>query len=186
MIASPTHSPLIPSTIPFAAIQDARVIAKPLGKGFANFRSKHSPARRRLRRSCATPMLPAAPTSPPRRGPVAAGEASGRRLLIIDEAYVDFAETNALDLVREHGNVIVLRSLSKSFSLAGMRLGLSFAQRPLTDALPKVKDSYNLNRIPIAVGTRAKPDKPPDSQRCRTAKARTRVEGNAPAAPNRL
>jgi len=84
----------------------------------------------------------------------------GRRLLIIDEAYVDFAETNALDLVREHGNVIVLRSLSKSFSLAGMRLGLSFAQRPLTDALLKVKDSYNLNRIAIAVGAQALEDAP--------------------------
>ena len=79
----------------------------------------------------------------------------GRRLLVIDEAYADFAESNALALVRRHRNVIVLRTLSKSFSLAGMRLGLLFAQTPIIESLLKVKDSYNLSRIAVAAGAEA-------------------------------
>ncbi len=54
------------------------------------------------------------------------------RLLVIDEAYVDFASGEcALGLLRRFLNVIILRTLSKSFSLAGMRLGLCFAHVPL-------------------------------------------------------
>jgi histidinol-phosphate aminotransferase len=77
------------------------------------------------------------------------------RLLVIDEAYVDFADTNALSLVRRCDNVAVLRSLSKSFSLAGMRLGLCFAHPAIVEALMKVKDSYNLSRIALAAGAAA-------------------------------
>ncbi len=79
-------------------------------------------------------------------------------LLIIDEAYVDFAESNALDLARRYANVIVLRTLSKSFSLAGMRLGLGFAHPAIIDQLQKVKDSYNLNRLAIVAGAAAMHD----------------------------
>jgi histidinol-phosphate aminotransferase len=82
----------------------------------------------------------------------------GQRLLVIDEAYVDFAESNALGLVRDHSNIIVLRTLSKSFSLAGMRLGLLFAQPPIIESLLKVKDSYNLSRVAIAAGAQALED----------------------------
>ena len=64
-------------------------------------------------------------------------------LLVVDEAYVDFAGDSALRLVRERPNVLVLRTLSKSFSLAGMRVGLGFASPPLIEELCKVKDSYN-------------------------------------------
>jgi histidinol-phosphate aminotransferase len=82
----------------------------------------------------------------------------GGRLLMIDEAYVDFAESSALDLARRHPNVIVLRTLSKSFSLAGMRLGLCFAHPTIITELQKVKDSYNLSRIAIAAGAAALAD----------------------------
>jgi len=61
-------------------------------------------------------------------------------------------------LVRRHRNVIVLRTLSKSFSLAGMRLGLLFAQTPIIESLLKVKDSYNLSRIAVAAGAQALDD----------------------------
>lgn len=71
-------------------------------------------------------------------------------VLVIDEAYVDFAEENCLDLVEEFPNVIVLRTFSKSFSLAGMRIGFAFAQEPIIQGMVKVKDSYNVNRLWIA------------------------------------
>jgi len=84
--------------------------------------------------------------------------ASVRGLLVVDEAYVDFADESALPLVREHENVIVLRSFSKSFSLAGLRIGLAFGARPVIAELAKVKDSYNLNRISIAAAVAALED----------------------------
>lgn len=76
-------------------------------------------------------------------------------LLVVDEAYADFAEESALTLARERKNVIVLRTLSKSFSLAGMRIGLGFAHPRIVEGLNKVKDSYNLNRLSIAAGEAA-------------------------------
>ncbi len=80
------------------------------------------------------------------------------RLLVVDEAYVDFAGHNALALVRSCENVAVLRSLSKSFSLAGMRLGLCFARPPVIEGLLKVKDSYNLSKVAQAAGAAALED----------------------------
>ena len=97
-------------------------------------------------------------------------------LLVIDEAYVDFAADSALRLVRQHDNVVVLRTLSKSFSLAGMRVGLGFGQAPLIAELCKVKDSYNLSRVSIAAGTAALEDY--DAMRAhvgRVAATRTRL-----------
>ena len=79
-------------------------------------------------------------------------------VLVVDEAYADFADGNALRLARERENVVVLRTLSKSFSLAGMRIGLGFAHPRIIEGLNKVKDSYNLNRLSIAAGTAALAD----------------------------
>jgi histidinol-phosphate aminotransferase len=79
-------------------------------------------------------------------------------LLVLDEAYVDFAADTALRLVRQHENVLVLRTLSKSFSLAGMRVGLGFGPPPVIAELCKVKDSYNLSRVSIAAGVAALED----------------------------
>jgi histidinol-phosphate aminotransferase len=79
-------------------------------------------------------------------------------LLVIDEAYADFADSNALSLAREKENVIVLRTLSKSFSLAGMRIGLGFAHPAILAGLNKVRDSYNLGRLAIAAGEAALKD----------------------------
>ena len=76
-------------------------------------------------------------------------------LLVIDEAYADFAEENALSLARERDNVIVLRTFSKSFSLAGMRIGLGFAHPRIVSGLAKVKDSYNMSRLGVAAGEAA-------------------------------
>ncbi|MBW4647568.1 MAG: histidinol-phosphate transaminase [Kastovskya adunca ATA6-11-RM4] len=76
-------------------------------------------------------------------------------VLVIDEAYVDFAEENALDLVQKYDNVIVLRTLSKGYSLAGLRVGFAIANPTLLKGLIKVKDSYNVDAIACRVGAAA-------------------------------
>ncbi|BAY99457.1 histidinol-phosphate aminotransferase [Tolypothrix tenuis PCC 7101] len=76
-------------------------------------------------------------------------------ILVIDEAYVDFTESSALDLVHEYENVIIIRTLSKGYSLAGLRLGFGIANPKLLDGLFKVKDSYNIDAIACAVATAA-------------------------------
>lgn len=82
-----------------------------------------------------------------------ADEASG--VLLIDEAYVDFAEKNCAALVKDFDNVIILRSMSKGYSLAGIRFGYAIAQPDLIAGLIKVKDSYNVDAVAIAVATAA-------------------------------
>jgi histidinol-phosphate aminotransferase len=74
-----------------------------------------------------------------------AGRVKG--MLVVDEAYIDFAGANALGLVREFDNVVVTRTLSKSYSLAGMRLGLAIARPAVIAALDKIRDHYNLDRL---------------------------------------
>jgi histidinol-phosphate aminotransferase len=68
-------------------------------------------------------------------------------ILVVDEAYVDFSGTGALDLVRRHDNVIIMRTLSKSFSLAGMRIGFCAASAGVIAGMWKVKEHYNLNSL---------------------------------------
>jgi len=68
-------------------------------------------------------------------------------VVVVDEAYVDFSETGSIDLVRQHPHVIVTRTMSKSFSLAGMRLGFCFAHRDVIAGLWKVKEHYNVNTL---------------------------------------
>jgi histidinol-phosphate aminotransferase len=70
-----------------------------------------------------------------------------RGLVVVDEAYVDFAPATCLPLVGEHDNLIVLRTFSKSYSLAGMRVGLAFGPPALLREIYKVKDSYNMSRL---------------------------------------
>jgi histidinol-phosphate aminotransferase len=80
-----------------------------------------------------------------------------RGILVVDEAYIDFAGGNAvsaLPLVGDLANLVVLRSFSKSFSLAGLRIGLAFAAESIIRGMIKVKDSYNLNRLSL-VGAHA-------------------------------
>ena len=93
--------------------------------------------------------------------PIDAIEALARQVtgvLVVDEAYVDFADTTALGLVRRYDNVVVLRSFSKSFSLAGMRIGLAFGAENMIAELLKVKDSYNVTRLSIVAATAALDD----------------------------
>lgn len=68
-------------------------------------------------------------------------------VLVVDEAYVDFADETALSLVQDFDNVIIARTLSKGYSLAGLRLGFGIANPSLLKGLFKVKDSYNVDAI---------------------------------------
>lgn len=80
-------------------------------------------------------------------------------VLLIDEAYADFAEWNCVSLVKDFPNVIILRTLSKGYSLAGLRFGYAIADKGLIDGLAKVKDSYNVDAVAIALATAAVKDR---------------------------
>jgi len=75
--------------------------------------------------------------------------------LLVDEAYVDFADQNCLHLVREDEKILVSRSLSKSYALAGLRFGFVVAQPQIIAGLMKIKDSYNCDALSIAAATAA-------------------------------
>lgn len=75
--------------------------------------------------------------------------------LLVDEAYVDFAETKCISLVAENEKVMVARTLSKSYALAGLRFGYLVAQPQVIQELNKVKDSYNCDSLSIAGATAA-------------------------------
>ncbi len=75
--------------------------------------------------------------------------------LVVDEAYVDFADCNCLDLVRQNERVLLTRTLSKSYALAGIRFGYLVAQPQIVAELAKIKDSYNCDMISIAAATAA-------------------------------
>jgi histidinol-phosphate aminotransferase len=75
--------------------------------------------------------------------------------LIVDEAYADFADFNCIDLVQENEKIIVTRTLSKSYGLAGLRFGFAVAQPQVITQLLKVKDSYNCDSLSLAAATAA-------------------------------
>ncbi|MGH7140551.1 MAG: histidinol-phosphate transaminase, partial [Pirellulales bacterium] len=75
--------------------------------------------------------------------------------LVVDEAYVDFSDRNCLQLVKRSDKVLVSRSLSKSYALAGLRFGFLVAQPHIISGLLKVKDSYNCDTLSIAAATAA-------------------------------
>ena len=78
--------------------------------------------------------------------------------VVLDEAYVDFAEVNGLSLA-ERPNVIATRSLSKSYSLAGIRFGFAVAHPSIVRELTKVKDSYNCDVLSLVAAAAALGDR---------------------------
>lgn len=76
--------------------------------------------------------------------------------LVIDEAYADFASSNCLELARAHpGRVVLTRSFSKSYALAGIRFGFAVAEPELVRQLLKVKDSYNCDVLSLVAAAAA-------------------------------
>jgi histidinol-phosphate aminotransferase len=103
---------------------------------------------------------PNAPTGMPL--PLAEIEALLQRnsasLVVVDEAYVDFGADTAIALVNRYPNLLVTQTLSKSRSLAGMRIGLAVGQAPLIEALERIKNSFNsypLDKLAIVAGAAA-------------------------------
>jgi histidinol-phosphate aminotransferase len=86
-------------------------------------------------------------------------------IIVLDEAYVDFSTGGGVELLQRRPNVIVLRTMSKSFSLAGMRLGFGFAAPEIIAELWKIKDHYNINRLGLVAAQAALDDV--DSMRSR-------------------
>ena len=81
-------------------------------------------------------------------------------VVIVDEAYADFARTNcmALATARTNRNLLVMRTFSKSYSLAGLRVGYCVGPKDLVAAMYKVKDSYNVDAVAQAVALAAAKD----------------------------
>ena len=79
-------------------------------------------------------------------------------LLLVDEAYVDFAAENSLSLVREFANLVVCRTLSKGYGLAGLRFGYAIAAPAVVSEMNKVKDSYNCDAVAISAAAAALED----------------------------
>jgi histidinol-phosphate aminotransferase len=117
------------------------------------------------RRPCSAILLPN-PNAPTGIGlPRAAIEALLAehldQLVVIDEAYVDFGAESAVPLIARHDNLLVVQTLSKSRALAGLRVGFAMGQRPLIEALERVKDSFNsfpLDCLALAGATAAVED----------------------------
>ena len=124
------------------------------------------------RGGCATPPLapdvalflltnPNAPTGEFREpADVAAFAKAFKGVVLVDEAYADFARANCMTLATapRNRNVLVMRTFSKSYSLAGLRVGYCVGPKPLVDALYKIKDSYNVDAVALAVALAAAKD----------------------------
>jgi histidinol-phosphate aminotransferase len=86
---------------------------------------------------------------------VEAAVAASSGVVAIDEAYVDFAPRSSLPLLERYDNVLLLRTFSKSYGLAGMRIGFALGSVELIEAMEAVKDSYNLDRLAIVAAAAA-------------------------------
>ena len=75
--------------------------------------------------------------------------------LVVDEAYADFAGINCIELVKRNPRVMITRTMSKSYALAGLRFGFLIARPEMIEQTLKVKDSYNCDTLSIAAATAA-------------------------------
>ncbi len=76
-------------------------------------------------------------------------------IVLVDEAYADYADADCIELLKEHDNIIICRTLSKGFALAGLRLGYAVAHPDVILSLDKVRDSYNVDVLAQLIGTAA-------------------------------
>jgi histidinol-phosphate aminotransferase len=135
-----------------AGLQDAEIARVPWDAGYA------LPIEKVVATGASAVFLanPNAPTGTVVR-PEVIGELAERfaGAVLVDEAYADFSEVTSMGLVAKHRNVIVCRTLSKSYSLAGLRFGYAAAQPEVIAELMKVKDSYNCDALSIVAATAA-------------------------------
>ena len=96
-------------------------------------------------------------------------QANPHRVVIVDEAYIDFGGQTAIGLINQYPQLLVVQTLSKSRSLAGLRVGLAVGQAHLIEALERVKNSFNsypMDKVAIAGGVAAFEDKAYFQQTC--------------------
>jgi histidinol-phosphate aminotransferase len=133
-----------------AAIHGARANAVPLKSGFG------LPTVAELRRGGewdfrAALTLITTPNAPSGRGyPGVELEKlcqAQRGVVVLDEAYVDFAEENAMALALKYPRVLVARTFSKAYALCFQRIGYCVGAQPLIEAMHKIRDSYNVNGL---------------------------------------
>ncbi len=83
---------------------------------------------------------------------------NGKRVVIVDEAYIDFGGESAIKLVKKYDNLVITRSFSKSYGLAGFRIGYAIAHKDIIKALSKLKDSFGIvetNRLSLKAGEKS-------------------------------
>ena len=141
--------------ITLAEMQDAATVEVPYDEGYNLPVEGLLAAQADLTFIC-TPNNPSATVAPVKDLERLAAGLNG--VLVIDEAYTDFADENALGLVSRYENVIVLRTLSKAYSLAGLRVGFGVAQPRLLEGLIKIKDSYNVDSVALRLAAAAMND----------------------------
>jgi histidinol-phosphate aminotransferase len=79
-----------------------------------------------------------------------------RGIVIIDEAYIDFSsDPGCFDFLQKYNHVVILQTFSKAWGLAGLRLGMAFADKEIIDLLNKVKPPYNVNRATQSLAMKA-------------------------------
>mgnify|MGYP002681932823 FL=1 len=152
LVASPSPTYTLYATL--CGIQGARYVAVPYRDDYS-LNPSLIPSRARLV-FVANPNSPSGTVVPEETLARIASSISG--VLVVDEAYVDFARGNCAGLLQSHKNVVILRTLSKSYSLAGLRVGYALADRAIIAEFAKVKDSYNVSRMAIAGGLAALED----------------------------
>jgi histidinol-phosphate aminotransferase len=104
----------------------------------------------------ANPNAPSGTWVPPAQ--VSALASRTDALVLVDEAYVDFADEDCLGLLARHENVLIARTLSKGYGLAGLRFGYAIGHPDLIAQMAKVKDSYNCDAIAMAAACAALDD----------------------------
>jgi histidinol-phosphate aminotransferase len=161
LVASPTPSYLLYRTL--AEIQGARYQAVPFTDDWRL--PDPWPVRGAHLTFVTNPNSPSGTAVPAAELERLAGQLTGP--VVLDEAYADFAEKPGVSVPRR-GNVIVTRSLSKSYSLAGIRFGYAVADPAVVRELLKVKDSYNCDVLSLAAAAAALEDQ----EYMRTTRAR--------------
>ncbi len=138
-----------------AAIQGARTIEVPSPADFSIPLDKLGRARAKVLFLC-NPNAPTGVWLEPKTVVELADRFEG--VVVVDEAYADFAPESALPALRGRLNALCLRTLSKSYSLAGLRFGYAVGPADLIAGLAKVKDSYNVDAVSIEVAAAALDD----------------------------
>ena len=147
-VPDPTYS-LYPV---LAQLQEAKLVTVPWDKDYG-LPTEALLATKARAIYLANPNAPTGTMVPPLR--IAELAKAFHGLVLVDEAYVDFADDNCLGLVKDHANLVITRTFSKGYSLAGLRFGFGIAQPQVIAEMMKVKDSYNCDALSILAATAA-------------------------------